>query len=114
MSARQFHKTTGIEYFFDAKALGTNRIEPDSFYYDAAAEMIAQQRRQSPMFMFVYLAANHYPWTDRWRPELMPEWQDLGNPPTDRRISAPPGDECARLREVPRAAEKANFPTNRS
>ena len=33
------------------------------------------------MFMFVYLAANHYPWTYRWRPDLAPEWKDLGNAP---------------------------------
>jgi hypothetical protein len=81
MSARQFHKTTGIEYFFDAKELGTNRTERDSFYFEAAAKLIAQERVHSPMFVYVYLAANHYPWTGRWRPDLMPEWQDLGNPP---------------------------------
>jgi hypothetical protein len=81
MSARQFHKTTGIEYFFDAKALGTNQTEPDSFYYDAAAKLIANEHRHSPMFVYIYLAANHYPWTDRFHPELMPEWKDLGNPP---------------------------------
>jgi hypothetical protein len=81
MSARRFHKTTGIEHFFDARALGTNRIEPDGFYYDAAAGIIERQRRQAPMFMFIYLAANHFPWTDRWRPELHTSWRDLGNPP---------------------------------
>jgi hypothetical protein len=31
--------------------------------------------------MFVYLAQNHYPWTYRWRPDLLPEWKDLGNDP---------------------------------
>ncbi|MGZ5804455.1 MAG: sulfatase-like hydrolase/transferase [Xanthobacteraceae bacterium] len=81
MSARQFHKTTGIEYFFDAKELGTNKTEPDAFYFDAAAKLIADQRVHSPMFLYVYLAANHYPWTDRFRPDLMPEWKDLGNEP---------------------------------
>ncbi len=81
MSARQFHKTTGIEYFFDAKALGTKQIQPDTFYFNAAADMIAKERRRSPMFMFVYLAANHYPWTNTWRPDLTPAWRDLGNSP---------------------------------
>jgi hypothetical protein len=33
------------------------------------------------MFLFVYLAANHYPWNYRWRPELMPEWKEPGNAP---------------------------------
>jgi hypothetical protein len=36
------------------------------------------------MFLFVYLAANHFPWDHRYRPDLMTEWQDLGNvPPVD-------------------------------
>jgi len=36
------------------------------------------------MFVFVYLAANHFPWDDRYRPDLMPQWKDLGNvPPVD-------------------------------
>src|SRR5262249_12397096 len=34
-----------------------------------------------PVFVFVYLAANHFPWTYRYRPELLPEWKNLGNPP---------------------------------
>jgi hypothetical protein len=31
------------------------------------------------MFIFVYLAANHFPWDFRYRPDLMPLWKDLGN-----------------------------------
>jgi hypothetical protein len=31
------------------------------------------------MFIFVYLAANHFPWDYRYRPDLMPRWQDPGN-----------------------------------
>jgi len=81
MSARSFHQSVGIEHFLDQKALGTDRVEPDSFYYGKAADIFAKERGNKPMFMFVYLAANHYPWTDRWRPDLMPEWKDLGNPP---------------------------------
>ena len=81
MSARGFHTSVGIEHFLDSKAMGTNRVEPDSFYFDKAANIIAQQRSSGPLFMFVYLAANHYPWTDRWHPDLRPEWKDLGNPP---------------------------------
>jgi hypothetical protein len=33
------------------------------------------------MFLFVYLAANHYPWSGRWRPDLLPDWKSLGNAP---------------------------------
>ena len=81
MSARGFHTSIGIEHFLDQRALGTNRVEPDNFYYNKAADIIGQDRANGPMFMFVYLAANHYPWNVRWRPDLMPDWKDLGNSP---------------------------------
>jgi len=70
-----------VQHFFDATALGTKQIEPDRFYYDAAAKMIERERTNGPMFVFVYLAANHFPWNHRWRPELMPQWKGLGNKP---------------------------------
>lgn len=81
MSARNFQTTTGMERFLDQGALGTTRIEPDRFYYDAALRMIERERDKGPMFLLVYLAANHYPWNYRWRPDLMPEWKERGNPP---------------------------------
>jgi hypothetical protein len=79
MSARNFQTTTGMEKFIDQGALGTKRIEPDGFYYDAALRMIEHERDKGPMFLLVYLAANHYPWSHRWRPELMPDWKEPGN-----------------------------------
>src|SRR5260370_23991126 len=81
MSARNFQTTTGMQRFLDQDALGTNRIEPDRFYYDAAARMIERERHKGPMFVLVYLAANHYPWNSRWRPELTPDWKEPGNAP---------------------------------
>src|SRR6266487_2396187 len=81
MSARNFQTTTGMERFLDQGALGTNRIEPDRFYYDAALRMIERERGKGPMFLFVYLAQNHYPWNYVWRPDLMPAWTNLGNAP---------------------------------
>ncbi|MEA2964492.1 MAG: hypothetical protein QOI46_4590, partial [Alphaproteobacteria bacterium] len=81
MSARNFQTTTGMQKFLDQDALGTHRIEPDGFYYDAALRMIERERREGPMFLFVYLAANHYPWSYRWRPDLVPDWSSLGNAP---------------------------------
>src|SRR5208282_5915447 len=81
MSARSFQATTGVQHFFDQHDLGTRRIEPDSFFYDAAARMIDREHGRSPMFIFVYLAANHFPWDCRYRPDLMPRWQDPGNAP---------------------------------
>src|SRR5580704_5253652 len=79
MSARSFQTTTGVQHFFDQHDLGTTAIEPDSFFFDAAARMIGEEHARSPMFVFVYLAANHFPWDDRYRPDLMPQWKDLGN-----------------------------------
>jgi Sulfatase len=81
MSAKSFQASTGVQNFFDQNALGTNRVEPDQFYYDAARRMIERERSKGPMFLFVYLAQNHYPWDYRWRPDLLPEWKDLGNTP---------------------------------
>jgi hypothetical protein len=81
MSARSFQTTAGVQTFIDQNALGTKRVEPDEFYYEAALRMIGRERGKGPMFVFVYLAQNHWPWDFRWRPDLMPEWKDLGNKP---------------------------------
>jgi phosphoglycerol transferase MdoB-like AlkP superfamily enzyme len=81
MSAKSFQATTGVEHFYDQRALGTRAIEPDQFYYDAARAMIARERARGPMFVFVYLAQNHWPWDYRWRPDLLPDWKDPGNMP---------------------------------
>jgi hypothetical protein len=81
MSARSFQATTGVQRFFDQHDLGTRAIEPDSFFYDAATRMIERERAHGPMFVFVYLAANHFPWGYRYRPDLLPQWKDPGNTP---------------------------------
>jgi hypothetical protein len=84
MSARSYQTTTGVQHFYDQHDLGAKEIEPDSFFFDAAAKMLEQERTRGPMFIFVYLAANHFPWDYRYRPDLMPQWKDLGNvPPVD-------------------------------
>lgn len=81
MSARSYQATAGVQHFYDQHDLGTTKIEPDSFFFDAAVRMIAHERNRAPMFVFVYLAANHFPWDYRYRPDLMPEWKDPGNAP---------------------------------
>ena len=81
MSAKSFQTTTGVQRFFDAHDLGTNRIEPDQFFYDKALRLIDREDRKSPLFMYIYLSANHFPWDHRYRPDLMPEWRDPGNEP---------------------------------
>jgi hypothetical protein len=81
LGARGFQTSAGIEHFFDAKDLGSLDNEPDSFYFDAARRLIAAERSKGPMFLFVYTMANHFPWYVRYKPELFPDWRDLGNAP---------------------------------
>jgi hypothetical protein len=81
MAARSFQTTAGVQSFFDRNDMRARDVEPDKFYYDSAMRMIERERAQGPMFLFIYLSANHFPWTYNWRPELTPEWKDLGNKP---------------------------------
>ena len=81
LSARSFQTSTGIEHFLDLKDLGSREVEHDGFYYDAAARVMARERGDRPLFMFTYTAANHFPWSYRFRPALTPSWRDLGNDP---------------------------------
>jgi hypothetical protein len=81
MSARSFQTTTGIQHFYDARDLGAKDVEPDSFFYDKALKLMSQEAPTTPLFMFVYLAANHFPWQTRFRPDLMPFWRKPGNEP---------------------------------
>jgi hypothetical protein len=81
MGARSFQLTTGVQQFYDAQDLGAKDVEPDSFFYDKALGLMSQRSPASPFFMFVYLAANHFPWETRFRPDLTPAWRDLGNTP---------------------------------
>lgn len=81
MSARSFQTTTGMQQFKDATDMGAKGLQPDVFFYDKATRLIESERGKGPMFLFVYLAANHFPWSYRFRPDLAPQWQDLNNPP---------------------------------
>jgi hypothetical protein len=82
MSARSFQITTGIERFYDAHDLGAKDVEADSFFYDRALKLMSEQPAGKPLFTFVYLAANHFPWESRFRPDLMPKWRAPGNEPS--------------------------------
>jgi hypothetical protein len=82
MSARSFQTTMGVDHFYDARDLGAKGIEPDSFFYDSALKMFAQEPAgNKPTFMFVYLAANHFPWEKAYRPDLVPDFKMPGNAP---------------------------------
>src|SRR3954449_12090635 len=81
MSARSFQASTGVQHFYDARDLGAKGVEPDSFFYDSALGLMSQQTPSTPLFMFVYLAANHFPWETKFRPDLTPSWRKPGNEP---------------------------------
>jgi len=78
LGARQFQTGAGIERFFDAENLGGFQ-KTDSHYFDFAVRTITWERTGAPMFLFVYTAANHFPWNSRYRPDLQSDWRNLGN-----------------------------------
>ena len=80
VGARGFHTTTGIEHFLDAKQMHTGPADTDSFFYDYAARVIADDQSHGPVFVFINLAMNHFPWDFRYRPDLLPGWVNPGNP----------------------------------
>jgi phosphoglycerol transferase MdoB-like AlkP superfamily enzyme len=80
LGASSYYKGVGIADFIDGQALGSSAFEPDQFYFDAALRMIERERRQGPMFLYVYLTANHFTWDYQFHPELTPAgWRDPGN-----------------------------------
>jgi phosphoglycerol transferase MdoB-like AlkP superfamily enzyme len=80
LGASSYYKGVGIAHFVDGRTLGSNVFEPDRFYFDAALRMIDRDRRQGPMFLYVYLTANHFTWDYQFHPELTPAgWRDPGN-----------------------------------
>ncbi len=79
MSARSYQTSAGVQTFLDRGQMGTSETELDRFYFDAAAKMIGREHAKGPMFVFVYLAANHFPWDYAWKAELTPDWKGLGN-----------------------------------
>jgi hypothetical protein len=81
LGSRAFQTTTGIEHYLDMRDLGTHDFEADSFYFNRAVDLIDRERGNGPLFLYVYTVANHFPWDRRLRPELTPDWHDLGNAP---------------------------------
>jgi len=79
LDARRFQTTTGIEHFLDSHDLRMGDVEPDAFFYEHAARLIARERGQAPLFLLVYTVANHFPWDTPYLPELTPDWRSLGN-----------------------------------
>jgi hypothetical protein len=68
-------------YSYLGAFLNAHGVEPDSFFYDAAARVVEEEKGKQPLFLYVYTVANHFPWDYRFRPDLMRDWRDLGNTP---------------------------------
>jgi phosphoglycerol transferase MdoB-like AlkP superfamily enzyme len=83
LDAREYQHSTGIDRLIDMAEMGvTEDMQPDKFYFDQARSLIARERQnEMPLFAFVYLTANHFPWTSVYRPDLTPDWQAPGNTP---------------------------------
>jgi phosphoglycerol transferase MdoB-like AlkP superfamily enzyme len=82
LGARAFQKGAGVGHFIDMADMGVAQdMQPDKFYFDQALKVLAREQPQrAPVFMFVYLTANHFPWTDVYRPDLTPpDWTPPGN-----------------------------------
>lgn len=82
LSARSFQKSAGVGQFIDMADMGVSEdMQPDKFYFDQALQLIARERKaEQPMFVFVYLTANHFPWTSTYRSDLTPAgWKAPGN-----------------------------------
>ena len=100
--------------YLDMTDLGAENFEPDSFYFDQAAEIIARERGQRPLFLFVYTVANHFPWDSRLPARADAELARSRQPARRRRISAPAGHERAATMRRSLARLKRDFPTSRS
>jgi hypothetical protein len=82
LGARRFQTSVGIDNFIDLNAMGlTDEMNPDRVYFDQALKVIARERGDAPLFVLVYLTANHFPWTSAYRPDLLPDWKAPGNTP---------------------------------
>lgn len=82
LSARSFQQGAGIDGFIDMAAMGVSEdMQPDRFYFDQAKDLIARESKtDQPIFVLVYLTANHFPWTTTYRDDLTPaSWQAPGN-----------------------------------
>ncbi|MBR0787637.1 sulfatase-like hydrolase/transferase [Bradyrhizobium manausense] len=81
LGSRAFQTSVGIDHYLDMRDLGTTNFEADSFYFQKAIDLIDREGGARPLFLYVYTVANHFPWNERLRRELTPDWRDLGNAP---------------------------------
>jgi hypothetical protein len=80
LGTRTFFGGVGFQGFVDGQQIHGRPLEPDRFYFDHAARMIELEHTRAPMFMHVYLTANHFPYDRPFRADLTTEgWRDPGN-----------------------------------
>jgi hypothetical protein len=101
LGARSYFTGSGVQNFLDGRDINGRVFEPDGFYFDNAVRMIERERGKGPMFLYVYLTANHFPWSYPFHEELLPDWHSPGNQP-------PEVDEYLR-RQAMTAADYPNF-----
>ena len=80
LGTRSYYKGAGVEHFIDGNDIRGGVFEPDRFYFDYAARLVERERGNGPLFVHVYLTANHFPYDHVFRPELTPAgWRNPGN-----------------------------------
>jgi hypothetical protein len=83
LGARSYFTGSGVQHFVDGKEINGRFFEPDRFYFDNAVRMIERERGKGPMFLYLYLTANHFPWSYPFHEELLPGWHSPGNEPPE-------------------------------
>ena len=81
LNARGFQTSAGIEHFLQAQDIGSRERNTDDFYYDFALRTFSWERGNGPVFYFLYVVANHFPWNFTFRPDLSPGFKGFGNRP---------------------------------
>jgi hypothetical protein len=72
-----------VQNFLDGKDINGRVFEPDGFYFENAVRMIEREHGKGPMFLYLYLTANHFPWSYPFHEELLPDWRSPGNQPPE-------------------------------
>jgi hypothetical protein len=83
LGARSYYTGSGVQNFLDGKDINGRVFEPDGFYFDNAVRMIGREHGKGPMFLYLYLTANHFPWSYPFHEELLPDWHNPGNQPPE-------------------------------
>jgi hypothetical protein len=80
LGTASYYKGVGVEHFIDGSDIGGGAFEPDRFYFDIGARVIARERQRGPLFLYLYLTANHFTWDHVFHPERTPlGWRGPGN-----------------------------------